>query len=54
MLILRSYNFNGFNRLMDYTKHKTLIMVTHRKVGLARMDVIYQMQQGVLVKSHSS
>jgi ATP-binding cassette subfamily C protein CydC len=43
-----------FNSLMDFAKHKTLIMVTHRKVGLARMDTIYQMQQGVLVKSHSN
>jgi ATP-binding cassette subfamily C protein CydC len=34
--------------LTDFANNKTLIMVTHRLVGLELVDVVYSMEQGVL------
>jgi ABC-type transport system involved in cytochrome bd biosynthesis fused ATPase/permease subunit len=33
-----------------FAKHKTLVMVTHRTVGLELVDVVYKMEDGVLIK----
>jgi ATP-binding cassette subfamily C protein CydC len=34
--------------LADFARHKTLVMVTHRPVGLELVDSVYSMEQGVL------
>ncbi|MDD1608779.1 MAG: thiol reductant ABC exporter subunit CydC [Methylococcaceae bacterium] len=36
--------------LANFAQHKTLIMVTHRPVGLELVDVVYSMEHGVLGK----
>jgi ATP-binding cassette subfamily C protein CydC len=36
--------------LAVFAKHKTLVMVTHRTVGLELVDVVYKMEDGVLIK----
>jgi ATP-binding cassette subfamily C protein CydC len=33
--------------LVKFAKHKTLVMVTHRSVGLELVDVVYNMEQGL-------
>jgi ATP-binding cassette subfamily C protein CydC len=35
--------------LAVFAKHKTLVMVTHRTVGLELVDVVYKIEHGVLV-----
>ncbi len=37
-----------FKALSDFAQHKTIVMVTHRVVGLALMDNVYTMENGVL------
>jgi ATP-binding cassette subfamily C protein CydC len=37
-----------FTALANFAKDKTVIMVTHREAGLALVDVVYGMEQGVL------
>ncbi|TAN69492.1 MAG: thiol reductant ABC exporter subunit CydC [Methylobacter sp.] len=37
-----------FKALADFSRDKTVIMVTHRKAGLGLVDVVYGMEQGVL------
>jgi len=37
--------------LAGFAKNKTLIMVTHRTVGLELVDVVYGMEQGVLLET---
>jgi len=34
--------------LANFARHKTLVMVTHRPVGLELVDSVYRMEQGVL------
>lgn len=38
--------------LLHFAQHKTLIMVTHRQVGLSLVDTVYEMHQGVLIMSN--
>jgi len=35
--------------LAVFAKHKTLVMVTHRPVGLELVDMVYNMKQGVFI-----
>ncbi|OTE98257.1 thiol reductant ABC exporter subunit CydC [Crenothrix sp. D3] len=35
--------------LASFAQHKTLVMVTHRTVGLELVDVVYRMEQGILI-----
>jgi ATP-binding cassette subfamily C protein CydC len=37
-----------FIALVDFSKDKTVVMVTHREAGLGLVDVVYGMEQGVL------
>jgi ATP-binding cassette subfamily C protein CydC len=37
-----------FIALADFSKDKTVVMVTHREAGLGLVDVVYSMEQGVL------
>jgi ATP-binding cassette subfamily C protein CydC len=37
-----------FIALVDFSKDKTVVMVTHREAGLGLVDVVYSMEQGVL------
>lgn len=37
-----------FIALADFSKDKTVVMVTHREAGLGLVDVVYGMEQGVL------
>jgi ATP-binding cassette subfamily C protein CydC len=37
-----------FSALADFAKDKTVIMVTHREAGFGLVDVVYQMERGVL------
>jgi ATP-binding cassette subfamily C protein CydC len=37
-----------FNALADFTRDKTVVMVTHREAGLGLVDVVYGMDRGVL------
>jgi ATP-binding cassette subfamily C protein CydC len=37
-----------FTALADFSKDKTVVMVTHREAGLGLVDVVYSMEQGVL------
>ena len=37
-----------FNALADFARDKTVIMVTHRETGLGLVDVVYQMEWGIL------
>ncbi|WP_333878124.1 thiol reductant ABC exporter subunit CydC [Methylobacter sp.] len=37
-----------FKALADFTRDKTVIMVTHREAGLGLVDIVYGMEQGVL------
>ncbi len=39
--------------LASFAQHKTLVMVTHRPVGLELVDVIYRMEQGILIVCES-
>jgi len=35
--------------LASFAQHKTLVMVTHRTVGLELVDMVYRMEQGILI-----
>ncbi|MCK9620303.1 MAG: thiol reductant ABC exporter subunit CydC [Methylobacter sp.] len=37
-----------FTALANFSKDKTVVMVTHREAGLGLVDVVYSMEQGVL------
>jgi ATP-binding cassette subfamily C protein CydC len=37
-----------FKALADFTRDKTVVMVTHREAGLGLVDVVYGMERGVL------
>ena len=37
-----------FKALADFTRDKTVIMVTHGEAGLGLVDVVYGMERGVL------
>ena len=39
-----------FKALADFTRDKTVVMVTHREAGLGLVDVVYGMERGVLCK----
>ena len=39
--------------LASFAQHKTLVMLTHRPVGLELVDVIYRMEQGILIVCES-
>jgi len=36
--------------LLDFAKHKTLIMISHRLTALEQMDAVYLLQQGQLIQ----
>ncbi len=40
------------NSLMHFAQPKTLIMVTHRQVGLSLVDTVYEMHHGALIMSN--